>query len=326
MAKKQKSETIYFCNECGYESVKWLGQCPACKSWNSFVEQKISTADNITQVDYENIKQPLSLNDIKSDDTYRLKTGITEFDNLIGGGIVKGSLILLGGSPGIGKSTLVLQVSKAISDAGHSVLYVSGEENLSQLKHRAERIGEFNDNIKFLDETALSKIVPVLLKEKPELLIIDSIQTITENDTGSIAGSISEIKNCSQILFRIAKENMISIIMIGHITKDGAVAGPKILEHIVDTVLYFEDDKVKQYNLLRCYKNRFGSNKELAVFEMTQSGLKEVKNPSMIFLEGKPDDTSGCAITCSIDSNKPIFLEVHSLYQEGLSMAAISID
>lgn len=311
MAKKTKRDIVYFCNECGYESGKWLGQCPTCGSWNSFVEQKIEHIEYLDKNNIDELKEPLSLKDIESDNTYRLKTGISEFDHLIGGGIVKGSLTLLGGAPGIGKSTLVLQISKALSDKGYSVLYVSGEENLSQIKLRADRIGEFNQKIKFLDETELNKIIPYAIKTKPDLLIIDSIQTMTES--GGIAGSITEIKNSAQILFRLAKDNHISVIMIGHITKDGNVAGPKILEHIVDTVLYFEDDQIKQYNLLRCYKNRFGSNKELAVFEMTDKGLKEVVNPSMIFLDEKSGDNSGCAITCCIDSNKPIFLEVQAL-------------
>lgn len=311
MAKKTKRDIVYFCSECGYESAKWLGQCPSCDSWNTFVEQKIEKIDYIDKLDSDELKVPLSLNDIELDNTFRLITGISEFDHLLGGGIVKGSLILLGGAPGIGKSTLVLQIAKALADKNFSVLYISGEENLSQIKLRANRIGSFNKNVKFLDENELNKIVPYAVKNKPDLLIIDSIQTMTEN--GGMAGSITEIKNSAQVLFRLAKDNQISVIMIGHITKDGNVAGPKILEHIVDTVLYFEDDKIKQYNLLRCYKNRFGSNKELAVFEMTMSGLKEVLNPSMIFLDDKSGDNSGCIITCSVDFNKPIFLEVQAL-------------
>lgn len=313
MPKKNKNNIIYFCSECGYESVKWLGQCPICKSWDTFVEHKIDNELNVNQNTKTETIKPLSIDEIDNSNEVRLKTTMNEFDNLLGGGIVKGSFILLGGSPGIGKSTLVLQISKLISNNGYKVLYVSGEENLSQIKLRANRIGQFNNNVLFISSTDINQIIDVVNNIKPDLLIVDSIQTMSDSSSNNVAGSIVEIKNCAMLLFKLAKSSNVSIIVVGHITKDGQVAGPKILEHMVDTVLYFEDDQIRQYNLLRCYKNRFGSNKELAIFEMTNNGLKEVSNPSMIFLEGKNEIASGCAITCSIDCNKPIFLEVQSL-------------
>jgi DNA repair protein RadA/Sms len=300
MAKK---DTVYFCNNCGYESKKWLGQCPDCKEWNTFVEeQQLNVANN-----------PKTLEEIDVNTDERIKTDINELDNCLGGGIVKGSLTLIGGAPGIGKSTLLLQVAKKLGDKNKKVLYVSGEENLSQIKLRANRLGKINNNVLFLDETNLQKIIKTVLSEKPDLLIIDSIQTMISDNVDKIPGSISEIKNCSNIIFRLAKENDISTFLIGHITKEGLVAGPKILEHIVDTVLYFEDDNANNLRLLRCNKNRFGSSKELAVFEMTKEGLNEVVNPSEVFLEGRPSNASGCVVTCTLDSNRPIFLEVQSL-------------
>lgn len=315
MPKTKDKNSIYCCKNCGYESTKWLGKCPSCNEWDSFIEIKQSFHNNIINNLYnDTIKTPKSLSEILDAKEVRFSTKMQEFDNLIGGGIVVGSLVLLGGAPGIGKSTLLLQLSKNLADAGKKVLYISGEENLSQIKIRANRIGVFNDNVKFLDETEYEKIEQQIINYKPDLLIIDSIQTLKSNDnTDSIAGSISQIKNCASKIFRLCKEQNIATFIIGHITKDGLVAGPKVLEHMVDTVLYFEDDNLKTYRVLRCIKNRFGSNKELAVFEMNSKGLTEVKNPSEIFLDGRPSNASGCVVTCIIDSNRPIFLEVQSL-------------
>ncbi len=311
MQKSQKKNDIVFvCDVCGYDTNKWLGQCPNCKSWNSFFESKKKLSKNANNV---TIKTPKTINDIKIEEIERIKTGFDEFDNLLGGGIVRGSLILIGGAPGIGKSTLVMQIAKNLGDTSKRVLYVTGEENLSQIKLRAVRLGKVNDNVKFVDETDLQVIENIVLTEKPDLLIVDSIQTISTNKEERFPGSISEVRNSANILFRLSKDQKIATFIIGHITKDGNVAGPKILEHMVDTVLYFEDDKYKNYNLIRCIKNRFGSNKELAIFEMTNSGLNEIKNLSMIFLDGRPSDATGCVITCTIDSNKPIFLEVQAL-------------
>ncbi len=310
MAKKNKKEIIYFCDNCGYESSKWLGQCPICKEWNTFVEQKIDSVENL--LDVNDTKTPITIDKININDEERFSSGFDEFDNLLGGGIVKGSMCLIGGQPGIGKSTLMLQIARNVGK-DREVLYISGEENLSQIKLRAKRLGDFTSKVKFVDETNISKIITIVSKYKPELLIIDSIQTISTDGENRFPGSISEVRNSANLIFKLSKELNISTFIIGHITKDGNVAGPKILEHLVDTVLYFEDDQFKNYNLLRCVKNRFGSNKELAVFEMKKEGLKEIKNVSEIFLDGRPEDASGCVITCTVDSGKIIFIEVQSL-------------
>ena len=308
---QKKNDLIFLCDNCGYESNKWLGQCPVCKTWNSFVEIKKSF--NNKKIDNKILKIPKTIDDIDIIENERIKTGYNEFDNLLGGGIVKGSLTLIGGAPGIGKSTLVMQIAKKLGDNKYKILYVTGEENLSQIKLRAIRIGKVNENVKFVDETDINNIQNIALKEKPDLLIIDSIQTISTSSEEKFPGSISEIRNSANILFRLSKDEKIATFIIGHITKDGNVAGPKILEHMVDTVLYFEDDKYKNYNMIRSIKNRFGSSRELAIFEMTENGLNEVKNLSIIFLDGRPSDATGCVITCSVDSNKPIFLEVQAL-------------
>ena len=314
MPKIKDKNTIFCCKNCGYESNKWLGKCPSCNEWDTFTEIKQNNYKLITHMFNTDIKTPKTLSEIEDTQEKRFSTGLSEFDNLIGGGIVSGSLVLLGGAPGIGKSTLLLQLSKNVATNGRKVLYISGEENLSQVKIRAKRIGTFNDNVQFLDEIELEKIEQQVLNYNPDLLIIDSIQTIKSNEANdSVAGSISQIKYCASKIFRLCKEHNIATFIIGHITKDGLVAGPKILEHMVDTVLYFEDDNLKTYRVLRCIKNRFGSNKELAVFEMNANGLNEVKNPSEIFLDGRPSNASGCVVTCTIDSNRPIFLEVQSL-------------
>ena len=308
---QKKNDLIFLCDNCGYESNKWLGQCPVCKTWNSLVEIKKSF--NNKKIDNKILKIPKTIDDIDIIENERIKTGYNEFDNLLGGGIVKGSLTLIGGAPGIGKSTLVMQIAKKLGDNKYKILYVTGEENLSQIKLRAIRIGKVNENVKFVDETDINNIQNIALKEKPDLLIIDSIQTISTSSEEKFPGSISEIRNSANILFRLSKDEKIATFIIGHITKDGNVAGPKILEHMVDTVLYFEDDKYKNYNMIRSIKNRFGSSRELAIFEMTENGLNEVKNLSIIFLDGRPSDATGCVITCSVDSNKPIFLEVQAL-------------
>ena len=315
MRKKQNKITFY-CKECGYESAKWLGQCPSCNMWNTFVEadnfsDAVSNSLGITKV-AETI-EPKSLDSIEDIKEVRIKTDISEFDNLLGGGIVKGSLTLVGGAPGIGKSTLLLQIIKSLGDKNINVLYVSGEESLSQIKLRASRIGKFKDNVKFISDTNLDSIVSTIIKLKPEVLIIDSIQTMCLNLDEKVPGSIAQVRACTQVLFRVCKEYCISSFIVGHITKEGTVAGPKILEHIVDVVLYFEDDKLKNLRILRCNKNRFGSSDTLAVFEMTSEGLKEIKNPSEIFLDGRPSDATGCVVTCVIESGRPILLEVQAL-------------
>ena len=278
---KKTNKSSFYCKECGFESIKWLGQCPSCGSWNTFVEaEKVSnTIGNSLGIDSKaSIIEPKSLSSIEDVKEERILTNISEFDNLLGGGIVKGSLTLLGGAPGIGKSTLLLQIVKALGDKGIEVLYVSGEESLNQIKLRASRLGNFNDNVKFISDTNMDSIVATVIKTKPEVLIIDSIQTMAMNLEDKVPGSITQVRACTQAIFRLCKEYNISSFIVGHITKEGTVAGPKLLEHIVDTVLYFEDDQLKNLRILRCNKNRFGSSDTLAVFEMTSVGLKEIKN------------------------------------------------
>ena len=317
MMSKKSNKTVFYCKECGYESAKWLGQCPACGSWNSFVESEsvdsiISASIGASSKNVSSIEMK-SLEDITYQREDRFKTGIAEFDNLLGGGIVRGSLSLIGGAPGIGKSTLLLQVVKKLGDKNLNILYVSGEESLSQIKIRADRIGKFSPSVKFLSETNMDAILATVVKSKPDLLIIDSIQTMSLNIDDRVPGSITQVRTCTLSLFRICKEYNISAFIVGHITKEGTVAGPKMLEHIVDVVLYFEDDQLNNLRLLRCNKNRFGSSDTLAVFEMTSCGLKEIKNPSEIFLDGRPSNATGCVVTCIIESGRPILLEVQAL-------------
>lgn len=313
---KKANKSSFYCKECGFESIKWLGQCPSCGSWNTFVEaEKIShSIGNSLGIDSKaSIIEPKSLSNIQEVKEERILTNISEFDNLLGGGIVKGSLTLLGGAPGIGKSTLLLQIVKSLGDKGIEVLYVSGEESLNQIKLRANRLGSFNDSVKFISDTNMDSIIATIIKTKPEVLIVDSIQTMAMNLEDKVPGSITQVRACTQAIFRLCKEYNISSFIVGHITKEGTVAGPKLLEHIVDTVLYFEDDQLKSLRILRCNKNRFGSSDTLAVFEMTSIGLKEIKNPSEIFLEGRPSDATGCVVTCVIESGRPILLEIQAL-------------
>ena len=318
MAKKN-NKTQFYCKECGYESVKWLGQCPSCNSWNSFVESEnldsisLSTGDLISQKDLKQLTIK-TLKEIENVKEERFKTGIEEFDNLLGGGIVKGSLSLIGGAPGIGKSTLLLQVVKELGKTGKNILYVSGEESLEQIKLRAMRLGDFSDSVKFISDTNMDAIILTIIKTKPDLIIIDSIQTMALNIEDKIPGSITQVRATTQSIFRVCKEYNISAFIVGHITKEGNVAGPKLLEHIVDVVLYFEDDLETNLRILRCKKNRFGSADTIAVFEMQSTGLREIKNPSEIFVNNKDrSDTIGCTITCIIESNRPILIEVQAL-------------
>lgn len=313
---KKVNKSSFYCKECGFESIKWLGQCPSCGSWNTFIEaEKISnTLGNSLGIDSKaSIIEPKPLSGIQDVKEERILTNISEFDNLLGGGIVKGSLTLLGGAPGIGKSTLLLQIVKSLGDKGIEVLYVSGEESLNQIKLRANRLGSFNNSVKFISDTNMDSIIATIVKTRPEVLIIDSIQTMAMNLEDKVPGSITQVRACTQAIFRLCKEYDISSFIVGHITKEGTVAGPKLLEHIVDTVLYFEDDQLKNLRILRCNKNRFGSSDTLAVFEMTSVGLKEIKNPSEIFLEGRPSDATGCVVTCVIESGRPILLEIQAL-------------
>ena len=311
-----KSKNIFFCQECGYESAKWLGQCPACKAWNTFVEEptigKGSTASGGIRHQAK-ASEPVLLSSVHSSDEKRRPTGISEFDRVLGGGIVPGSLVLVGGDPGIGKSTLLLQMSRCLSEQSCRTVYVSGEESLQQIRLRADRLGVFKNDLAMLCETNLDVIQETILKYKPEVVIIDSIQTMYREDISSGAGSVSQVREATSVLMQLAKRENIAIFIVGHVTKEGVVAGPRVLEHMVDTVLYFEGDRHAAYRILRGVKNRFGSTNEIGVFEMCQSGLKEVKNPSEYMLSGKPQGASGSIVSCSMEGTRPILVEVQAL-------------
>ncbi len=304
--------TAFFCQECGYEVSKWLGQCPACKAWNSMVEEpKVSVKSEAGKCRRES--GPLSrLSEITTEEEVRIHTGLEELDRVLGGGIVPGSLILVGGDPGIGKSTLLLQICRTLAD-GRKVIYISGEESLKQIKLRADRLGNFPSGLLLFCETNLEAIESVIDKEKPDIVIIDSIQTMYKEEVASAPGSVSQVRESTTSLMRIAKGMGISIFIVGHVTKEGVVAGPRVLEHMVDTVLYFEGDRYAAYRVLRAVKNRFGSTNEIGVFEMRENGLAEVKNPSEYMLNGKPQGASGSVVTCSMEGSRPILLEVQAL-------------
>ncbi|MGN0436911.1 MAG: DNA repair protein RadA [Lachnospiraceae bacterium] len=306
-----KNKQVYFCQECGYESSKWLGQCPGCKSWNTFVEEKI------VGVDKRSLKveaaTPTSILDVSTKEDPRFGTGMKELDRVLGGGIVKGSLILVGGDPGIGKSTLLLQVCRNLTNNGNKVLYVSGEESLQQIKLRADRLGGFTKDMLLLSETNLGSIEGAISKNSPEVVIIDSIQTMYLEEVSSGAGSVSQVREVTGRLMRIAKQLNVAIFIVGHVTKEGTVAGPRTLEHMVDTVLYFEGEKNAVYRILRGVKNRFGSTNEMGVFEMKDTGLYEVENPSQVMLNGRPVDASGSVVVCSMEGTRPLLIEIQAL-------------
>lgn len=317
-----KIKTVYFCQNCGYESSKWMGQCPGCREWNTFVEETVkpqpkssskslgSGSKGSLSGDYS---KPLSLSEIILNEEERADTHIGELNRVLGGGLVKGSLILVGGDPGIGKSTLLLQVAGNLSADNKDILYVSGEESLRQIKLRAERIGKFSESLKFMCETNLSNIEEAIVRSKPEIIIIDSIQTMYNETVASAPGSVSQVRESTGVLLRIAKSMNISVFIVGHVTKEGQVAGPRVLEHMVDTVLYFEGDRHASYRILRAVKNRFGSTNEIGVFEMQEKGLVEVVNPSEFMLDGRPENASGSVVTCSVEGTRPILIEVQAL-------------
>ncbi len=317
MATKIKS--VFFCQSCGYESSKWMGQCPGCREWNTFVEETVKPvtksagkASASSQGTGQYVK-PMTLSEIVMTDEERDDTHIGELNRVLGGGLVRGSLILVGGDPGIGKSTLLLQVAGNLSSDKKEVLYVSGEESLRQIKLRANRIGSFSDSLKFLCETNLSTIEETIIRTKPEIMIIDSIQTMYNESVSSAPGSVSQVRESTSVLLRIAKSMNISVFIVGHVTKEGQVAGPRVLEHMVDTVLYFEGDRHASYRILRAVKNRFGSTNEIGVFEMQEKGLAEVSNPSEFMLNGRPENASGSIVTCSVEGTRPILIEVQAL-------------
>ena len=309
-----KAKTIFFCQNCGFETSKWMGQCPACKEWNSFAEEpqtstKKTAAGNVRK----DTPQPKTLSEIEMNQAARMSTGMGELDRVLGGGIVQGSLVLVGGDPGIGKSTLLLQVCRNLSDAGKKVLYISGEESLQQIRLRAERMGSFTEHLLILCETDLQAIRETITRLQPQVVVIDSIQTMYNESVSSAPGSVSQVRESTGVLMQIAKTQNITIFIVGHVTKEGVVAGPRVLEHMVDTVLYFEGDRYASYRVLRGVKNRFGSTNEIGVFEMRTSGLAEVANPSEYMLDGKPENASGSIVACTMEGTRPVLLEVQAL-------------
>lgn len=307
-----KTKTVFFCKECGCESTKWVGQCPGCKEWNSFVEEPVvkkSHGSSVLKVS----REPEHISSVKVETETRTNSGIGELDRVLGGGIVTGSLVLVGGDPGIGKSTLLLQMCREIVNQGRKVLYISGEESLSQIKMRAERLGVFHGELLLLCETNLDIIEDTIAKHKPQVVIIDSIQTMFKEEVTSAPGSVSQVREATSALMRIAKGSGVTIFIIGHVTKEGMVAGPRVLEHMVDTVLYFEGDNYASYRVLRAVKNRFGSTNEIGVFEMQNVGLVEVKNPSEYMLKGRPEGEPGSIVTAAMEGTRPILIEVQAL-------------
>ena len=337
MAKIKKT-TAFFCQECGYESAKWTGQCPACHAWNSMVEEpvRVNAGTPLTTTVFGaggagslagsfagtgagrgGRKEPVSLSCVEDTEDKRLLSGFSELDRVLGGGIVKGSMTLVGGDPGIGKSTLLLlQTAIRIASPEHAVLYVSGEESIRQIKLRASRIGKAPEELKFLCETDLDSIAEILMRTTPEVVIIDSIQTMFNSSVQAAPGSVSQVRETTGVLMRLAKETGITFFIIGHVTKEGTVAGPRVLEHMVDTVLYFEGDRYDSYRVLRGVKNRFGSTNEIGIFEMKREGLVQVENASEYMLCGRPVGESGSVVTCSMEGTRPLLTEVQALVCE----------
>ncbi|MCI9270248.1 MAG: DNA repair protein RadA [Dorea sp.] len=311
MAKGKKS--IYFCQNCGHEESKWLGQCPMCKEWNTFVEEKITVSKSSAVKSAVREAEVVTLSSVSTEQEDRIRTKIEELDRVLGGGIVPGSLVLVGGDPGIGKSTLLLQVCRQLAEEQKKVLYISGEESVKQIKLRADRMGEFDDHLLLLCETNLETIRQVIERERPAAAVIDSIQTMYSEEAASAPGSVSQVREATHTLMQLAKGLNITIFIVGHVTKEGTVAGPRVLEHMVDTVLYFEGDRHASYRILRGVKNRFGSTNEIGVFEMRETGLEEVANPSEYMLNGRPENASGSVVACSMEGTRPILMEIQAL-------------
>ena len=306
--------TVFFCQSCGYESPKWLGPCPGCREWNTFVEETVEKKSaGRAREERRAAAVPVCLSSIEMKEEQRIRSGSEELDRVLGGGIVPGSLVLVGGDPGIGKSTLLLQVCRTLSSDGHEVLYISGEESLKQIRLRADRIGTFSDRLRLFCETNLDIIQDTIRSSRPEIVIIDSIQTMYSENISSAPGSVSQVREATSVLMQLAKGLGISVFIVGHVTKEGTVAGPRVLEHMVDTVLYFEGDRHASYRILRAVKNRFGSTNEIGVFEMRENGLVEVENPSEFMLNGRPEAASGSIVACSMEGTRPILLEIQAL-------------
>ena len=314
-----KAKTVFFCSECGYESGKWMGQCPACRAWNTFVEAPVApkaaktAARGGSGASYGLPQAPKTLKEIDTESEERAKSGYEELDRVLGGGIVKGSLVLIGGDPGIGKSTILLQVCRNLAAAGQNVLYISGEESLRQIRMRADRIGECADTLSFLCETDTERIIEVIRERQPDTVVIDSIQTMYREDVSASPGSPTQVRECTMAFMQAAKGFGVTVFLVGHVTKEGTVAGPRMLEHMVDTVLYFEGEKNASYRILRSVKNRFGATNEIGVFEMREDGLAEVPDPSGFLLEGRPKDAPGSVVTCSMEGTRPLLVEIQAL-------------
>lgn len=308
-----KSKIVFVCNECGYESPKWNGKCPSCGEWNTMNEEIKNTNNQTTiQKTPSNYAKPVLMNEISTNDEERYKTGKSELDRVLGGGIVKGSLVLLGGDPGIGKSTILLQICQNLGNF-LKILYISGEESKRQLKLRATRLGVDSQNIYVMAETDIEIVCEHITQEKPDLVMIDSIQTMNLTSLSSSAGSVTQVRECTNLLMRTAKVHDIPVIIVGHVNKEGSIAGPKVLEHIVDAVLYFEGDRQMSYRILRAVKNRYGSTNEIGVFQMTDKGLEEVENPSLMLLNGRPKNVSGTCVACTMEGTRPILAEIQAL-------------
>lgn len=308
----QKSKNVFVCTDCGYESAKWYGQCPGCGEWNTMEETVINPVAAKKHSTYSGASRAVVIDEISEMGEIRYDTGISEFNRVLGGGLVKGSLVLIGGDPGIGKSTILLQACQYLSE-NKKVLYVSGEESASQIKLRASRLGVISKNLYVLCETDAEYIAELIRTDKPDVVIVDSIQTMSITDIQSSTGSVTQVRECTNLFMRTAKSLAVPVFIVGHVNKDGNIAGPKVLEHIVDTVLYFEGDKNMSYRILRAVKNRFGSTNEIGVFTMNDSGLEEVPNPSKMLLEGRPKNTSGTCVMCVMEGSRPILAEVQAL-------------
>lgn len=311
----QKVKSVYICSECGHESAKWCGKCPGCGQWNTMNEEfkeQVKQSSVTAGVRNGSYARPVLLKEISTQDEERYKTGSKELDRVLGGGIVKGSLILLGGDPGIGKSTILLQICSHLGNTLR-ILYVSGEESKRQLKLRASRLEVDSDNLFIATETDVEIVAELIRSEKPDLVMVDSIQTMNLTELSSSPGSVTQVRECTNLLMRTAKALDIPVIVVGHVNKDGAIAGPKVLEHIVDAVLYFEGDKQMSYRILRAVKNRYGSTNEIGVFQMGDKGLREVENPSLMLLSGRPKNVSGTCVACAMEGTRPILAEIQGL-------------
>ncbi len=319
-----KAKSVFVCRSCGYESPKWNGRCPSCGEWNTLEETEpvVSKSASVSRSAARGSQKIMSLSeiDLSASSEVRYKTGFNELDRVLGGGLVKGSLVLLGGEPGIGKSTLLLQICRYLGEE-NTILYVSGEESARQIKLRAERLGVSSENLYILTESDAQTVADTVVANKPGIVIIDSIQTMSVAEINSAPGSVTQVRECANLFMRLAKSEEIPFFIVGHVNKDGAIAGPKVMEHIVDAVLYFEGDRNLSYRILRAAKNRFGSTNEIGVFEMRDNGLEQVENPSQMLLSGRPKGVSGCCVVCAMEGTRPILAEVQALVAKSGSSA-----